>query len=80
MCGYKLVPTKFLREIPFKKKGFAIEYEIPMEMIRSGVKPFEIPVSYSPRTRDSGKGIFASDGIKILFSMLLKRIEFMFRL
>jgi glycosyltransferase involved in cell wall biosynthesis len=75
MCGYKLVPTKMLQELPYKYKKFGLEIEIPMQMWKRMIRPYEIEVRYHARTRDEGKSISIKDAIAIIFSMLTFRIR-----
>ena len=74
MCGYKLVPTKMLQELPYRYKKFGLEIEIPMQMWKRIIRPYEIEVRYHARTRDEGKSISIKDAIAIIFSMLTFRI------
>jgi glycosyltransferase involved in cell wall biosynthesis len=74
MCGYKLVPADFLRNLPFRYKKFGLEIEIPMEMWLQRKRPYEIEVSYSARSRSQGKSISVRDGISVVFSILKFRV------
>jgi glycosyltransferase involved in cell wall biosynthesis len=74
MCGYKLVPSNFLSELPFKYRKFGLEIEIPMYMWMTRVRPYEIEVEYKPRTRSEGKSISWKDAIHVIASMAIFRI------
>jgi dolichol-phosphate hexosyltransferase len=74
MCGYKLVPSSFLAELPFKYRKFGLEIEIPMYMWMKRLRPFEIEVSYKARTRSEGKSISVKDAIHVIASMAAFRI------
>jgi len=74
MCGYKLVPTKMLQELPYRYKKFGLEIEIPMQMWKEMIRPYEIEVRYHARTRSQGKSISVKDAIAIVFSMLTFRV------
>lgn len=74
MCGYKLLPSNILKELPFKFKKFGLEIEIPMQMWKQRLRPYEVEVSYHARTRAEGKSITVKDAISIIFSMLRFRI------
>ena len=74
MCGYKLVPSNFLSELPFKYRKFGLEIEIPMYMWMSRLRPYEIEVEYKPRTRSEGKSISWKDAIHVIASMAIFRI------
>ncbi len=75
MCGLKLVPSEFLKNLPFKHKRFAIEVEIPIKMWRLKIRPFEIDVNYYPRGWSDGKTIGFQDAIQIFFVLLVGRIR-----
>jgi len=75
MCGFKLLPTELWKKIDLHQHGFAVEVEIPAACLHYGIKPYEVPVSYFPRSREAGKGITALDGIKIFFKLAIMRIR-----
>lgn len=74
MCGYKLLPTQVLQELPFKYKHFGLEIEIPMHMWLNSQRPYEVEVSYKARTRAQGKSISIKDALKVIFSMAAFRV------
>lgn len=74
MCGYKLVPSKVLQELPYRFRKFGLEIEVPMQMWRKRVRPYEVEVRYHARTRAEGKSISVKDAIAIVFSMGFFRI------
>ena len=69
MCGYKLVPSLVLQELPYKFRKFGLEIEIPMQMWKKRMRPYEVEVRYHARTRAEGKSITVKDAIAIIFSM-----------
>ena len=69
MCGYKLVPAIVLQELPYQFKKFGLEIEIPMQMWKKRMRPYEVEVHYHARTRAEGKSISVKDAIAIIFSM-----------
>lgn len=75
MCGFKMVPSEILRSLPLSFSGFVIEVEIVSVLWMKGVKPFELKIEYTPRTRAQGKSINTLDAIKVLISMLWLRIR-----
>jgi glycosyltransferase involved in cell wall biosynthesis len=74
MCGYKLVPSVVLQELPYKFRKFGLEIEIPMQMWRKRIRPYEVEVHYHARTRAQGKSISIKDAIAVVFSMALFRM------
>lgn len=75
MCGYKLIPTSNLQQLPYKYKKFGIEIEIPMIMWKTRQRPVEVEVSYKARSRAEGKSISISDAVRVILSMLFFRIS-----
>jgi glycosyltransferase involved in cell wall biosynthesis len=74
MCGYKLIPSNFLQQLPYRYKKFGLEIEIPMQMWQLRQRPYEVEVSYKARTRAEGKSISVIDAIRVIFSMITFRI------
>ena len=75
MCGYKLVPARVLQELPYKFKKFGLEIEIPMQMWKKRVRPYEVEVHYHARTRAEGKSITVRDAIAIIYSLAVFRLS-----
>ena len=75
MCGYKLVPSPTLQNLPYKYRKFGLEIEIPMQMWHQRQRPYEVEVSYKARTRSEGKSISVKDALAVIFSMALFRIS-----
>lgn len=52
----------FTREIydimkPIETNGFEIEAEITAKIVKAGIAPYEVPITYTPRTHRDGKNI-----------------------
>jgi hypothetical protein len=60
-------------------QGFAIELEIPLEMMRQEESIYEVPVQYWARRRSDGKKIRKRDGLKIILLMFEGRISMLLR-
>lgn len=75
MCGYKLVPSQVLQELPYKFKKFGLEIEIPMQMWKKRLRPYEVEVHYHARTRAEGKSITVRDAIAIIYSLAVFRLS-----
>jgi glycosyltransferase involved in cell wall biosynthesis len=74
MCGYKLLPTEVLQNLPFKFRKFAIEIEIPIYLWKQRIRPYEVKTAYSPRSRLDGKMISAKDAVSIIFTLVAHRL------
>ncbi len=74
MCGYKLIPSQILQQLPYKCKKFGLEIEIPMHMWQLGQRPYEIEVSYKARSRAEGKSISVKDALAVISAMATFRM------
>ena len=69
--GYKLFSTALIRQIPLKEKRFGFEPEITAKIARvSGIRIYEVGISYYGRTYKEGKKIKWRDGVRTLFCIL----------
>jgi dolichol-phosphate hexosyltransferase len=59
----KLVPLVTLRGLDLHEKGFGLDSEITATLLRRGVRPFEVPVSYHGRSHAEGKKITWRDAV-----------------
>ena len=71
----KLVPTHFLKELELTERGFGLDTQITAELLRRGIRPFEVPISYVARSRSEGKKITWKDGVKCLFILVRVRLR-----
>jgi glycosyltransferase involved in cell wall biosynthesis len=71
---YKMVRTDILRGLGLRANGFDIEAETTAKLLRSGYRPFEVPIQYKARTREQGKKINSMDGLIALWTVV--RIRF----
>ena len=71
---YKLMPSKFIKEIRLKENGFSIEIELLSKFLRYNKSIIEVPIRYSGRSYSEGKKIKTTDG----FLYLLNTIKYRF--
>lgn len=72
----KLVPLATLRSLDLREKGFGLDSEITASLLKEGVRPFEVPVSYYGRSHADGKKIRWRDAVacvRILLRVRLRR-------
>ena len=62
----KLVPVDLFRELALSEDGFGLDTEITAKLLRRGLRPFEVPVSYHSRSFERGKKITWRDGVECL--------------
>jgi len=72
---YKVVRAELLRSYDLRSGGFEIEAEITSRLLKNGVKIIEMPIDYSPRSKEAGKKIRPLDGIKALVEALRVRFS-----
>ena len=70
---FKLMPLALFRELDVRSPGFGMEAEVAAKLLKRGVRPFEVPVSYRARRREEGKKITWKDGVAALW--ILSRIR-----
>ncbi len=71
---FKLIPRDLYLAMDIKQKGFGMEAEVTGKLLRRGVRPYEVPISYKARSREEGKKLTARDGVEALW--ILARLRF----
>lgn len=71
----KMFPIEVLRAFKLTETGFGLDTEITAEMLRRGLRPFEVPISYNGRTKAQGKKIRFRDSVHFLWVIL--RVRFL---
>jgi dolichol-phosphate hexosyltransferase len=71
---FKLMPAALYRELGLREAGFGMEAEVTGKLLRRGIRPYEVPISYKARTREAGKKLTWRDGVKALW--ILTRTRF----
>ncbi|GAA1026678.1 glycosyltransferase family 2 protein [Virgisporangium ochraceum] len=72
---FKLMPLALYRSLDVKSRGFGMEAEVTGKLLRSGVRPYEVPISYRARTREEGKKITWKDGVEALAILARERVR-----
>jgi len=75
MTCQKVLPTELFRALDLRETGFAFEAEITGRLLRSGVRIYEVPVSYNARSREEGKKLTALDGLRVMRTLLRCRLD-----
>lgn len=60
----KLLPLPLLRSLDLDEQGFGLDTQITARMLLSGVRPYEVSISYNSRTREEGKKIGWKHGLE----------------
>ena len=71
---FKMMPLELYRQLDLHEEGFGVEPEITAKLLRRGIRPYEVPISYRARSREEGKKLTWQDGAKALW--ILARIRF----
>jgi dolichol-phosphate hexosyltransferase len=69
----KLIPAAMLKELRCREVGFGLDTEVTAMLLRRGVRPFEVPVSYHSRSHAQGKKITWRDAIRCVWILLRVR-------
>jgi glycosyltransferase involved in cell wall biosynthesis len=63
---FKLLPLPLYRELGIREDGFGADPELTGKLLKRGIRPFEIPITYRSRTRAEGKKITWRHGVEAL--------------
>lgn len=72
---FKLMPLALYRSLDITEKGFGMEAEVTAKLLARGYRPYEVPISYTARTREEGKKITAKDGFEALWILMKIRAK-----
>jgi dolichol-phosphate hexosyltransferase len=70
---FKLMPTELYRKLRIRETGFGMEAEVTGKLLRRGVRPYEVPITYKARSREAGKKLTWRDGAEALWILLRER-------
>jgi len=76
----KLMPLDLFLSLDLREKGFGLDTELTAILLRLGVRPFEVPVSYYSRSHAQGKKINAGDAVDCLHILFRVRTRHKSRL
>ena len=71
---FKLMPLELYRSLDVRSAGFGMEAEITGKLLRQGIRPYEVPISYRARSREAGKKLTWRDGVEAVW--ILGRLRF----
>ena len=72
---FKLMPLSLYRSLDVRSAGFGMEAEVTGKLLRRGVRPFEVPISYQARSREEGKKLTWRDGVEALWILARERMK-----
>lgn len=72
---FKLMPLSLYRSLQLRQEGFGVEAEIAGKLLKSGIRPYEVPINYKARGREEGKKLTWRDGVEALWILLQVRLS-----
>jgi glycosyltransferase involved in cell wall biosynthesis len=72
---FKLLPLPLYRSLGVRSDGFGMEAEITAKLLRRGIRPWEVPISYRARSREAGKKLTWRDGVEALWILARERVR-----
>jgi len=70
---YKVFKKDLLDSLNLQTNGFEFCPEVTAKIAKAGIKIFEVPISYNPRSKAEGKKIKCKDGFIALWTLLKYR-------
>jgi glycosyltransferase involved in cell wall biosynthesis len=71
----KLIPLAMFRNLNPTESGFGLDTEVTALLLKAGVRPFEVPVSYYSRSHEDGKKITWRDAIACMAILVRVRLR-----
>ena len=71
----KLMPLIMFKSMRLSEAGFGLDTQVTALLLRRGIRPFEVPVSYYSRSHKQGKKITWRDAIKCVWILFKTRIR-----
>ena len=72
---FKLIPTTLYRELDIRETGFGMEAEVTGKLLRRGIRPYEVPITYKARSREAGKKLTWRDGVQAIWILARERFS-----
>ena len=71
----KLVPLAIFKSLNLSETGFGLDTELTALLLKNGVRPFEVSVSYYSRSHAQGKKITWRDAVACMWILLRVRLR-----
>lgn len=72
---FKLMPLALYRRLDIRSAGFGMEAEVTGKLLARGIRPYEVPISYTARGREEGKKLTWQDGVEALWILIKIRVS-----
>jgi glycosyltransferase involved in cell wall biosynthesis len=73
--GYKVMPLEVARQLRLTARGFELEPQITGGLLNLGYQIYEVPVKYKARTREQGKKLRWTDGVRAIGCLGIVRLR-----
>jgi glycosyltransferase involved in cell wall biosynthesis len=74
MTCHKAMRTELFKRLRLRERGFAIEPEITARVLLEHERVYEVPITYRARSREDGKKLETSDGLRVLRTLVRCRL------
>lgn len=71
----KMIPLSKFRGLNLTETGFGLDTQVTAMLLRDGVRPFEVPVSYYSRSHEQGKKINWKDAVWCVWVLVRTRMS-----
>jgi hypothetical protein len=71
----KLIPLAMLRNLGLSEKGSGLDSEVTARLLRRGIRPFEVPVSFYSRPRGDGQKMAWRYAVASIWRLLRVRVR-----
>jgi dolichol-phosphate hexosyltransferase len=72
---YKVMRLDIARQLRLTARGFELEPEITGNLLNLGYRIYEVPISYRARTREEGKKLVWTDGVRAISMLVQVRLR-----
>ena len=72
---YKVMPLEVARKLRLTARGFELEPQITGGLLNLGYQIYEVPIHYQARTREQGKKLAWTDGVRAIQELLVVRLR-----
>jgi len=69
------MPLATFKNLTLRENGFGLDTEVTVTLLRLGIRPFEVPISYYSRSHAQGKKINWRDALACLSIMVKVRVK-----
>jgi len=72
--GFKVMSLETWRSLDLRANGFELEPETTAKLLKRGHRIYEVPISYTARSREEGKQLTWKDGLKAIWTLARLRV------